>query len=298
MNVVSFLTLDRLASMTSGCVGRLCEPVKSWSAILLGVATFAATGIPAQAQDWRLQSKRYYTEWYIEPGKLTDPAGPISQGRPIFHAKLFPGKLYTLRGAVALPQFETTLAEATQLVGVNARIPVGCTFNRVKKAGTINVIRTHQTRVCLADSDRDGNFDGYFLAGSYRSDLLIAEGELPDSFEPIQPAAFAELDPRTIAEARYLYLFYAANHSFVGKFSLGFEISNEPDQKSYRNSIWYGFKDSELPARDKLMGVDLTILSKGKGGITIKFNSADPRFLAFRGAHSFVPVPMGVIGSL
>ena len=28
------------------------------------------------------------------------------------------------------------------------------------------------------------------------------------------------------------------------------------------------------------MGVDLTILSKGKGGITIKFNSADPRFLA------------------
>lgn len=272
--------------------------IRTWLGCLLVLASWTGTSSAALAQVGQYQGKRYFTEWYIEPGALTDPAGPISQGRPIFHAKLFPGKLYALGGPISLPQFEANFPAATQLVGVTARIPVGCTFGRVKKAGAVNFFVTHQTRVCFADSDKNGQFDGYFLAGSYHSDLFIGEGDLPERFDAIQPVSFAELDPRSISASRYLYLFYAANHSFVGKFSLGFEISNDPAQKSYQNRIWYGFKDSELPARDKLLGVDFTILTKGKGGITIKFNSADARFLAFRGSYSFVPVPMGLIGSL
>lgn len=267
---------------------------------LFGIALAAICSLAGHADAQRASqaSSAFYTEWYTKPGPLVDPPGPISAGHPIFNAKLVPGQLFQLGAELALPDIELTLPAQTQLIGMHAPLPIGCTVKRVKKAGKSNLIVKVNGHICLVDSNRDGKFDGLFAVPTGRSDMLIAEGTLPQEFRSIEPVPYGEIDPDSLTDATYLYLFYSTNHSWVKKFSLGFEIATDSNQKNYRRNIWYSYKDKELPIRDKLLGVEFTIVTKGKDGLTFHFESTDQKFLAFRGQQTFVPVPFGMASLL
>jgi hypothetical protein len=190
------------------------------SAVLILLQAFSA--LPAQAAD------KYFSLWFVEPSTISGETLILNEGDFVQKARLLPLGLVEIDSdALPLPEGKPALVSGTQffeMAGGNPFRPrqlasaVFCEVkpNAIVRSGLI-AKDTYQIRYCLADMDRDGDFDLAFTWSTCYPDFPLMTVKIPKKTTPLASLKYRKLDVNDVRDSPTVGIVYAGTALINGK---------------------------------------------------------------------------------
>ncbi|MFM5885128.1 MAG: hypothetical protein ACKOQ3_07370 [Novosphingobium sp.] len=241
----------------------------------------------------------FASRWTAVPVERLAPDTLAKEGTSLLKLKLLSDSIYQLDAAYVSKDGKWKLPVQTELDGMVSQLPVACTQTERRKAkySIWSGSYFESTNICLVDSNNDGSFDKVFEQSGFglrwmtfdqavndgrkNDNRMSVDGVVPANATPIIPVHYSKIQPENSRNLLYLNIFYAANHSLVGEFSLGFCIDYKALTKACSGlrpmTFLRSFKKTEIPATFSMIGSQFTLRRFVDGKLDVTLDQVPER---------------------
>ncbi|TGX53475.1 hypothetical protein E5A73_11600 [Sphingomonas gei] len=233
---------------------------------VLAAAAILATPSMGHAQSRDLQSL-----WIVQPSSAPMGDRALASGEFVLKQRLLPTGLAELGSDIALGGGKAKLVSGTQLIAAGTEGAKVFCIAEVAKQKLIGA----SFQPCLIDSDRDGDFDGWFSAVSQTKGLLTLAGKYPKKPKPIAETAYREVAPETMRDEYFVAIERRNYFNIYSResFMIAFGREGQVD----RLTAPISFKSTEMPRELTVMGAKFTAIAEQEGKMLVRVSAAMPR---------------------
>jgi hypothetical protein len=170
---------------------------------LLSAAAFISTTQFAYAKNPEDAVDPYALAWTIGSHEMRGEPFWVKEQGEVVQARLLPVGLFQTTADILDDGGKLFVPRGTQMVLVSASRKVVCNVN-MASSGTAK-----SRRVCLVDSDSDGNFDQSFSDGKGGDYWMTLEGDLAEEkMSPVGEVTLQAMKPEEMTDAPYISFHY------------------------------------------------------------------------------------------